>query len=266
VSAVPGLGVRREGPVLRLRLERPAKRNALDDAMVAGLVAQVEAAGQDEGVRVIALSAEGEHFCAGADLVARNAPREQKPRVGSLQRRLPLTAHRLIPALLAVQTPVVCAVRGFASGLGCHLALAADFAVASTTARFWEPFITRGFTPDSGGSWLLPRLVGLTRAKEMLLLGRELSGAEAASWGLVHRAVEDAELDAAAEELVAQLAASATVALGLTKWLVHRGLEAGLEQGLSNEGFALELSSRSRDFREGLEAFRERRPPRFEGR
>lgn len=260
------LEARREGALLRLRLARPEKRNALDDATLGALIDAVEGAGQDDAVRAVLLEAEGGHFCAGADLVARNAPREQRPRAGSIQRRLPLQAHRLIPALLGTQTPVVAAVRGVATGLGFQLALAADFTLAADDARFWEPFAARGFTPDAGASWLLPRLVGLARAKELLLLGRELSGAEAAAWGLVHRALPDAELDAAALALAEQLAAGPTVTLGLTKVLLHRGLEQPLETALANEALALEVSSRSPDFREGFAAFREKRPPRFEGR
>ena len=120
------------------------------------------AAGQDERVRVIVITANGDNFCAGADIIARNAPSETKPRVGSIQRRLPAQAHRLLPTLLTVQTPVVTAVRGWAAGIGFHVALASDFCVATESARFWEPFLARGFTPDSGGAWLLPRLAGVT--------------------------------------------------------------------------------------------------------
>jgi 2-(1,2-epoxy-1,2-dihydrophenyl)acetyl-CoA isomerase len=261
----PGLGIRREGAVLRLRLERPETRNSLSLPVQQRLIECLEQAGQDEAVRAILLTGEGPHFCAGADWVERN-PTGERPRTGSIQRRLPSEAHRLISTLCSVQTPVVCAVRGFAAGIGCHLALAADFTLASRTARFWEPFARRGFTPDSGGSWLLPRLVGMARAKEMLLLGREVSGEQAAEWGLVHRAVEDDALEAAAEELVAELAGGATVALGLAKWLLHAGQGLDLERALANEALGLELSSRSRDFKEGLAAFQEKRPPRFEGR
>ena len=119
---------------------------------------------------------------SGADWVASNAA-GTRPRTGSLQRRTTLQAHRLIELLIEIQLPVVCAVRGWAAGLGFQLALAADFTIASESACFWEPFIERGFSADSGATWLLPRLVGVARAKELLLLGRKLSGAEAASWG-----------------------------------------------------------------------------------
>jgi 2-(1,2-epoxy-1,2-dihydrophenyl)acetyl-CoA isomerase len=165
-----------------------------------------------------------------------------------------------------VQLPVVCGVRGWVAGLGCQLALAADFTIAAESSRFWEPFLHRGFSPDSGATWLLPRLVGVARAKELLLLGRELSGAEAAQWGLIHRAVHDAELDAAVDELVAELASGPTVAFGLTKRCIHRALESSLAEAMEAEANALELSSRTADFREGLAAFKDGRPPSFEGR
>jgi 2-(1,2-epoxy-1,2-dihydrophenyl)acetyl-CoA isomerase len=151
-------------------------------------------------------------------------------------------------------------------GIGFQLALAADFTVAADDARLWEPFVERGFTPDSGATWMLPRLVGPARARELVLLGRALDGTEAEAWGLVHRAVPGAQVDEVAEALVARLAAGPTVALGLSKWLLHTGADATLDAQLRNEAFALELSSRSEDFREGLAAFTEKRPPEFRGR
>jgi 2-(1,2-epoxy-1,2-dihydrophenyl)acetyl-CoA isomerase len=208
----------------------------------------------------------GDHFCGGADIIARNAASDQRPRAGSIQRRLPEQAHRLIPLLMSVQIPVVCGVQGWAAGIGFQLALAADFTIAADDARFWEPFASRGFTPDSGATWLLPRRVGPVRARELLLLGRALSGVEAAEWGLIHRSVPAAELDRELGALAIEIVSGPTVALGLTKWLLHEGSGLPLEGHLANEAFALELSSRTEDFREGLAAFRERRDPRFEGR
>ena len=253
--------------VLTLRLDRPEKRNAIDVEMLRGLVDAFDTAATDDRVRVIVLEGAGEHFCGGADIVARNAGAgEARPRTGSIQRRLPTQAHRLIPQVCTIQVPVVCKVRGWAAGIGFQLALAADFTVASDDARFWQPFVERGFTPDSGATWLLPRRVGDARARELLLLGRALSGAEAAAWGAIHRAVATDALDRVVDEIVDRLAAGPTVALGLTKWLLHEGAGVSLEQHLANEAFAMELSSRTDDFREGLAAFREKRTPRFEGR
>jgi 2-(1,2-epoxy-1,2-dihydrophenyl)acetyl-CoA isomerase len=267
--AVEGLTVELDGVVLRLTLDRPAKRNALDDVMTAGLIEAIDAAGRDEAVRAIVLAGAGDHFCGGADIVARNAGTGGaggRPRVGSIQRRVPSLAHRLIPLMLSVQTPVICRVQGWAAGIGFHLALAADFTVAATDARFWEPFTERGFTPDSGGSWLLPRLVGLARARELLLLGRALDGSEAAEWGVIHRSVPPVDLDAEVAALTERLASGPTVALGLTKWLLRAGQSETLDEQLHNEALALELSSRSEDFREGLAAFKDKRSPKFGGR
>jgi 2-(1,2-epoxy-1,2-dihydrophenyl)acetyl-CoA isomerase len=275
--AVDGMTAQVDGAVLRLELDRPSKRNALNDTMMTGLVDAIEEAGRDESIRVIVLSGAGDHFCGGADIVARNAPKAAaspadggeapaKPRVGSIQRRLPGSAHRLIPTMLDVQVPIVCRVQGWAAGIGFQLALAADFTVAATDATFWEPFTERGFTPDSGATWLLPRLVGMARARELLLLGRKLTGVEAEEWGLVHGTAGAAGLDAAVATVVDQLASGPTVALGLTKWLLRNGPGTELEAQLQNEALALELSSRSQDFREGLRAFGDKRPPDFTGR
>jgi 2-(1,2-epoxy-1,2-dihydrophenyl)acetyl-CoA isomerase len=261
-----GLGARLDDGLLLLTFDRPAKRNALDDTMVSAFIDHLDRANQDEAVRAILLDSIGDDFCSGFDVVSRNSSPDAKPRVGSIQRRLPAQAHRLVPLVLATQVPVVGAVRGWAAGLGLHLALAADFCVVARDARLWEPFSARGFTPDSGGTWLLPRLVGMARAKELLMLGSELTGADAAAWGLVHRAVEAGDTTAEATALARRLAAGPTIALGLTKWLLHQGAGLDLERHLTNEAFALELSSRSRDFREGMVALQEKREPDFEGR
>jgi 2-(1,2-epoxy-1,2-dihydrophenyl)acetyl-CoA isomerase len=251
--------------VLALRLNRPDKRNAIDDAMMTTLIEAIEGAGTDDAVRVIVLEGAGDDFCSGFDVIARNAG-EQRPRPGSIQRRVATQAHRLIPLVCTVQVPVVAKVRGWAAGIGFNLAVAADFCIAADNARFWQPFITRGFTPDSGATWMLPRRVGDARARELLLLSRELSGAEAAEWGAILRAVPASELDTAVAETVQQLANGPTVALGLTKWLLHESASTTLGQQLANEAMGLELSSRSEDFREGLTAFREKRTPNFQGR
>ncbi len=171
-----------------------------------------------------------------------------------------------IPLLKTVQTPVVCIVQGWAAGIGLAMALASDVTIAADDARFWAPFCERGFTPDSGVSWMLPRRIGEVRARQMLLLGRVVSGREAAEWQLVDQAVEPDQLNAAAEDVIAQFARSATVAVGLAKWLMAAGQSASLEEALRNEAFAMELSSRSEDFREGMAAFVGKRPAKFEGR
>jgi 2-(1,2-epoxy-1,2-dihydrophenyl)acetyl-CoA isomerase len=249
----------------RITLNRPEKKNALDQQSATELLAALESMDRDHAVRVILLAARGDDFCAGADWVATNSS-GQRPRTGDLVRRIPHTANRVIELVQTIQLPVVCSVRGWAVGLGCNLALAADFTIAAEDAVFWEPFVDRGFSPDSGSTWLLPRLVGLARARRMLLLGEKVSATDAAEWGLIHQAVSPAELDGAAEELVGRLASGPTVALGLAKQALGFGQDATLSQSLTQELFNLELSCRTSDFKEGLEAFRQRRAPKFNGR
>jgi 2-(1,2-epoxy-1,2-dihydrophenyl)acetyl-CoA isomerase len=260
-------GVRTEASngVLRIVIDRTERKGALDVASVRHMIDSLESAATDDSLRVVVLSGTGGNFCSGSDWVASNSSGE-KPRPGSVQRRTPLQAHRIIALIQEVQLPVVCSVRGWAAGLGCQIALAADFTVADEESSFWLPFVNRGFTPDSGATWLVPRLIGVARAKELLLLGRPLSGREAAASGMIHRAVEGDLLDEAVDDLVEELRGAATIAVGLTKRCINRSLDGTLEEAMERESMALELSSRTADFREGLAAFTERRRPDFQGR
>ncbi|WP_426573927.1 enoyl-CoA hydratase/isomerase family protein [Aquihabitans sp. McL0605] len=251
--------------VLRLTIDRPDRKGSLGLEGQRQMIEALEAASTDDALRVVLISS-GDDFCAGSDWVAANQEGAPKPRPGSLQRRTVVQAHRLIELLQEIQLPVVAAVRGWAAGLGCQIALASDFAIATDDAQFWLPFVKRGFSPDSGATWLLPRLVGVARAKELLLLGRPVTGRDAADWGMIHRSVPDDAFDEAVAALVGELHDSATVALGLTKRLLHGALDGGMAEAMEAESMALELSSRTADFREGLVAFKERRDPRFDGR
>jgi 2-(1,2-epoxy-1,2-dihydrophenyl)acetyl-CoA isomerase len=258
--------VRRDGAVLLVTLDRPSRRNSLTQLMIGTLVDALTEAAADDSLRAVHIRGTGDHFCAGADWVAANNPGGQRPRTGDLVRRIPHAAHRVIELVASIQLPVVCSVRGWAVGFGCNLALVADFTVAAEDAVFWEPFIERGFSPDSGCTWLLPRLVGLARARRMLLLGEKVSAPDATNWGLIHQTVSGSDLDHAAGELVARLASGPTAAIGLAKQALNFGQDATLSQSLTQELFNLELSCRTSDFKEGLEAFGQRRDPKFRGR
>jgi len=254
----------RDGAVLRVTLDRRSRRNSLTHLMIGALVDALTDAAADDSLRAIHIRSAGDDFCAGSDWVAAND--RQRPRTGDLVRRIPHAAHRVIELVASVQLPVVCSVQGWAVGFGCNLALAADFTIASTDAVFWEPFLDRGFSPDSGSTWLLPRLVGLARARRMLLLGEKVSATDAADWGLIHQAVSRPELDDAAEKLLDRLASGPTVAIGLAKQALAFGQHATLSQSMTQELFNLELSCRTTDFKEGLKAFQQRRAPKFYGR
>ena len=264
-SADGAVTAHRDGAILRLTLDRPARRNSLSHSMIDALVDALTDAATDDSLRAIHIRGRGDDFCAGADWVATNTG-DRRPRTGDLVRRIPHTSHRLVELVHTIHLPVVCTVRGWAVGLGCNLALSADFTVAADDAVFWEPFVNRGFSPDSGSTWLLPRLAGVARAKRMLLLGEKVTAVDAAEWGLIHDAVDPSEVDRAGDELLAQLGSGPTVAIGLAKQAIHYGQHATLSQTMNQELFNLELSCRTTDFKEGLAAFRERRTPEFHGR
>jgi 2-(1,2-epoxy-1,2-dihydrophenyl)acetyl-CoA isomerase len=265
IEPAEGLRVEVDGAVLRVTLDRPERRNALTDDMIVSLIDLVESAGRDPEVRVIAIGATGEHFCSGFDLAGRRG-KGPPPRTGDVQRRMRAGVNRLIPTLIETQTPIVVSARGWIAGLGLSVVLAADFAVVADDARLWAPFTGMGFSPDSGTSWLVPRLVGVARAKELLMLGRRISGETAADWGAIYRAVPEPSLDAEAEALIAELSAAATVAVGFSKVLIHRSMTTGLEAQMADEAASLELSIRTDDFKAAIRARRDGEDPTFTGR
>ncbi|MEU7816576.1 enoyl-CoA hydratase-related protein [Pseudonocardia sp. NPDC049154] len=272
-ATATGLEVVWDGPVLRLTIAREKAGNALAAATLVALREALDEAARSDEVRVVALTAVGKNFCTGVDLAEANAPmkvaegeKPVKPRIGHHSRRIDLGAHGLVEAFTELRLPVVVGVRGWAAGIGNSLALLSDYIVASETAKFWTPFVGRGFTPDSGSTWLLPRLIGLARAKEMVLLGRPVDAARAERWGMVNDVVPDAELEKRFEETVQEFAAAATVSVGLAKVMLHRHLDADLGQALREESLMEEVSLRSADFKEGIASLRERRAPNYEGR
>jgi len=263
-DVAPGVMSSFEGSVLVLTLNRPDKGNALRFDDCVALLEQIQAVDGGDAVRAILIRAEGRHFCLGADLVSANAG-TAKPRPGHLTRSLDAGPHRLIAALWDSPVPTVSLVRGRAMGLGMHLAVACDFTIAADDAVFSEPFCKRGFSVDSGGSFLLPRLVGLRRSRQMLLRGVPVPAATAVDWGLIDSMVAADSLDAEGSALATELALGPTYSLGHTKNLLNNPVHSGLNGVLTQEAASVEATVRSSDFKEGLRAFTERRDPTFSG-
>ncbi|MDQ0581713.1 2-(1,2-epoxy-1,2-dihydrophenyl)acetyl-CoA isomerase [Streptomyces rishiriensis] len=225
------------------------------------LLAQASA---DPDVRAVVLTGTGHGFCAGADL--RGGSPDGERVAGDVARTLRLGAQRLVSAVLDCEKPVIAAVNGVAAGLGAHLAFACDLVLAARSARFIEVFVRRGLVPDGGGAYLLPRLIGPLRAKELMFFGDALTAPDAERLGLVNRVVPDGELDRTAREWAARLAAGPTRALALTKQLVNTSLDGDRAAAFAAEATAQEINMTTADAREGVTSFVERREPRFRGR
>jgi 2-(1,2-epoxy-1,2-dihydrophenyl)acetyl-CoA isomerase len=262
--------VREDAGVLWLTLNRPDAANALTPDQRDELADRLEDASQRVEVRAVVLTATGRHFCTGADLRA-SRPGPVRPDgapdkvVGDVARMLAGGAQRLIAAITDCEKPVIAAVNGTAAGIGAHMALACDLVLAADGARFIEVFVRRGLVPDGGGAWLLPRLVGLSRAKELMFFGDDLSAAEAERWGLVNRVVAPESLPEVAAEWAGRLAAGPTRSIGLTKRLLNRSLESDRATAFREEALAQELNMTTQDANEGVAAFVERRDPAYRG-
>jgi 2-(1,2-epoxy-1,2-dihydrophenyl)acetyl-CoA isomerase len=260
-----------EDRVAWITLNRPEVRNAMTPEQRDRVVALLEASGADVSVGAVVLGATGEGFCTGADLRAGRGGGAPRPDgaperiMGEAARLIRGGAQRLVAAVLDCEKPVVAAVNGTAAGIGAHLAFACDLVVAAEQARFIEVFVRRGISPDGGGAYLLPRLVGLHKAKELVFFGDDLPAAEAARLGLVNKVVPRAEVEQAAGDLARRLASGPTKAIGMAKWLLNRSLDSDRATAFAEEAWAQELVVGTADSKEGIAAFVERRPPRFRG-
>jgi len=252
------LQVARADGIVTITLDRPAKKNAMNEVMWNELIATFREIAGSADDRVVVITGAAGEFCSGADLTGGGASRHQLAamrHVGDVA----LALHRL-------PQPTIAKVRGVAVGAGCNLALGCDLVVAGDTARFSEIFAKRGLSVDFGGSWLLPRRVGLHRAKELAFFADIIDATEAERIGLVNRVVPDAALDGFVADWATRLAAGPPIAVAMTKRLLDNAMNVTLEEALDDEGMAQTVNFGTNDTPEAILAFVEKRQPRFRGR
>ncbi|MFJ5995847.1 enoyl-CoA hydratase/isomerase family protein [Streptomyces sp. NPDC092370] len=250
--------------VLTVTLNRPESLNALTAGQREEIIRLLSQASATAEVRAVVITGTGRGFCSGADL--RGAGPAGDRVAGDVARTLRTGAQRLIAAVLDCEKPVIAAVNGTAAGLGAHLAFACDLVLAAESARFIEVFVRRGLVPDAGGAYLLPRLIGPQRAKELMFFGDALTAPDAERLGLVNRVVRDEELEKTARAWAERLASGPTRALALTKQLVNASLDTDRTNAFAAEAAAQEINMTTADAQEGVRSFVERRSPRYGGR
>jgi enoyl-CoA hydratase/carnithine racemase len=254
--------VERADGVVTITLRRPEKKNAADAAMWNELLAEFRSIAANPADRAVVLTGAGGNFCSGADLWAGDSGGGPRPHQLSAMRHITdvcLALHR-------IPQPTVAKVRGVAVGAGLNLALSCDLIVASENARLSEIFAKRGLSLDFGGSWLLPRLIGMHRAKELALLAEIIDAQRAAEMGLVNRVLPDDELDSFVDDWAARLAGGPPIALAMSKRLLNNSMHVTLEEALDDEGLSQTVNFGTKDTVEAIKAFMEKRDPAFEGR
>lgn len=248
--------------VARLILNRPERLNAFNVLMHREVAAALDAVEADETLRVLLVTGRGRGFCAGQDLSERNVD-DGPLDLGETTRTY---YNPLVKRLVSLRIPTLCAVGGVAAGAGVSLALACDIVVARASAKFVQAFSSIGLVPDAGGSYWLPRMVGQARALGFTLLGQSLSARQAETWGLIWKAIDDDHFEVEVEGLVTQLAGAPTRGLNAAKAAIRAAARNTLEQQLELESASQFECGRTEDYKEGVRAFKERRPPQFTGR
>jgi 2-(1,2-epoxy-1,2-dihydrophenyl)acetyl-CoA isomerase len=246
-----------------ITLNRPQRLNAFTEAMHVALREALAQAEADENCRALLLTGAGRGFCAGQDLNDRLSKAGETPVLGGA---LETYYNPLVRKLRALPFPVVAAVNGVAAGAGCNIALACDIVLAARSASFVQSFAKIGLVPDSGGTWMLPRLIGAARARALALTAEPLAAETAESWGMIWKAIDDNELMIEAEKLCAHFAAAPTLGLALIKRALDAAWENDLDTQLDLEREFQREASLTPDYAEGVRAFLEKRTPMFSGR
>jgi 2-(1,2-epoxy-1,2-dihydrophenyl)acetyl-CoA isomerase len=251
--------------IATLTLNRPERLNALGGTLRDDLYAAVLRASQDADVRVIVVTGAGKGFCAGGDVKAMNEVKEGRAERPLLDKVAPLR-DRVLLAMRDAPQPVIAAVNGAAAGAGMNLALGCDIRLASTAAKFTQAFVKRGLHPDWGGTYFLPRLVGMAKACELIFTGDIIDAGEALRLGLVSAIYAPEELLPATYELARKIATGPPIAIRLAKRALYHSQDVDLRAALEFETFAQNIASETEDAREGIRAFVEKRPAAFKGR
>lgn len=258
--------------IARVTINRPEAGNSLTAQMRDHLSATFEELSATLGVRAIVLTGSGErHFCTGAGLGGPQLPGPARPEgapdraLGDVARMIRRGWQRLVTSVLDCEKPVIAAVNGTAAGGGANLVLACDLVLMADHARLIEVFVRRGIIPDAGGCYLLPRIVGPQRAKEIMFFGDDLSAHDSHVLGIANRVLPGADLIAAADEWAARLAKAPTKTIAMTKWLLNRSFESSRHAAFEEESYAQELVQATADAADGMRAFAERRDPDFRG-
>lgn len=247
--------------VATITLNRPATLNAFNDLMIKEATGAFKQAGRDKEVRCVVLTGSGRAFSSGQDL-ADVSRREGEFSIGEHLRH---GYNRLIMQMVILEKPIIGAINGVAAGAGCSVALATDIRIASDKASFIQAFSKVGLIPDSGSTWMLPRLIGYPRAYEMAVTGDRISAEKALAWGLINDIAPAEQLMEVVAGWAAALASGPTLAYGLTKRAMQRAWQSNLEEAMQYESLLQEVAGRSHDSQEGVRAFVEKREPHFRG-